>query len=380
MAVLVASSPCALAIATPSAVHAAIARAARGGVLVKGGGPLEALGQVRTLAFDKTGTLTEGRPRLVAVEPVDGTSVRELLGVALAVERQSDHPLALAITSDATARIPDLAVDDASEVAAVPGRGVRGVVGGVPVAIGNAALFEGTELPPAVLEAQDRLERSGATTMVVARADRVLGVLGVMDTPRPEAAAAVRDLLDLGIRRAVMLSGDRQPVAEAVAATVGVGEARGGLLPEDKVAEVRELAAADGHGVAMVGDGVNDAPALATATVGIAMGAAGSDVALETADIALMADRLDALPFAVGLARRASRVIRQNLVFSLGVVAVLIPLTILGVGIGPAVIAHEGSTLVVVVNALLLLAHPDGRSPSGAVREVAAEPAPAVGS
>ena len=180
-----------------------------------------------------------------------------------------------------------------------------------------------------------------------------------MDTPRPEAAAAVQDLVGLGIRRVVMLSGDQQRVAESVARQVGVPEARGGLLPESKVEAIKELAAADGRGVAMVGDGVNDAPALATATVGVAMGAAGSDVALETADIALMADRLDRLPFAVGVARRASRVIRQNLFFSLGIVALLIPATILGVGIGPAVIAHEGSTLVVVANALLLLAYGD---------------------
>lgn len=371
MAVLVAASPCALAIATPSAVLAAIARAAKGGVLVKGGGPLEDLGRVGTLAFDKTGTLTEGRPRLVAVEPAEGVDERRLLTVALAVESLSDHPLARAITDDARNRIPDLAELEATEVAAVIGKGVRGTVEGAGVEIGNAAMFEGSSVPPGVAAAEAALAGRGATTMLVRRGGRFLGVLGVMDTPRPEAASAVRALLDLGIERAVMLSGDQQAVASAVAAQVGVPEARGGLLPEDKVAAIRDLAATDRFGVAMVGDGVNDAPALASANVGIAMGAAGSDIALETADIALMADRLDRLPFTVALARRASRVIRQNLYFSLGVVAVLIPLTVLGVGIGPAVIAHEGSTLVVVANALLLLRFSGGQAPGPEVPPVA---------
>ena len=356
MAVLVASSPCALAIATPSAVLAAIARSARSGVLVKGGGPLEDLGRVGTIAFDKTGTLTEGRPRLVSVETIDGASERELLEVALAVERLSDHPLAQAITAGARERIEDLAELEASDVEAVIGKGVVGEVGGVRVEIGNGALFD-DDLPADLRNRKDALEAAGRTTMLVRQGGRFLGVVGVMDTPRLEAAAAVQALRDLGVDRVVMLSGDQQRVAESVAAQVGISEAKGGLLPENKVMAIRELASDDEHGVAMVGDGVNDAPALATANVGIAMGAAGSDVALETADIALMADRLDRLPFAVGIARRASSVIRQNLFFSLGVVALLIPATILGVGIGPAVIAHEGSTLVVVANALLLLAY-----------------------
>lgn len=366
MAVLVASSPCALAIATPSAVLAAIARAARSGVLVKGGGPLEDLGRIGTLAFDKTGTLTEGRPRLVDVRPAVGVTERELLEPTLAVERVSDHPLAQAIVGGATERIAGLAELEATDVAAVIGKGVRGKVASVSVEIGNGAMFDGIVLPDEVVAAKDELEIAGRTTMIVRAGGQFLGVLGVMDTPRPEAAAAVRALVELGVRRVVMLSGDQQRVAESVAQQVGVQEARGGLLPEAKVEAIKELAAADGRGVAMVGDGVNDAPALATATVGIAMGAAGSDVALETADIALMADRLDRLPFAVGVARRASRVIRQNLFFSLGIVAVLIPATILGVGIGPAVIAHEGSTLIVVANALLLLAYGDKAAPSAA--------------
>lgn len=365
MAVLVASSPCALAIATPSAVLAAIARAARSGVLIKGGGPLEALGKVRTIAFDKTGTLTEGRPRLVAVEPAAGVTADELLAATLAIEATSDHPLARAIVEGALVRSPSLDRLAADDVRAVIGKGITGTVADQLVEIGNAALFQ-PDIPPAEVTAtREALEATGRTTMIVRAGGRWLGVIGVMDTPRPEAPSAIAELRRCGISEMVMLSGDQQPVATAVAASVGITTARGGLLPDDKVTEIRALAARPG-GVAMVGDGVNDAPALATANVGIAMGAAGSDVALETADIALMADRLDRLPFAIELTRRAGRVIRQNLWFSLGVVAVLIPLTIVGVGIGPAVIAHEGSTLVVVANALALLAHREPKATDAA--------------
>jgi Cd2+/Zn2+-exporting ATPase len=350
MAVLVAASPCALAIATPSAVLAAIARAARAGILVKGGGPLEALGSVDAIAFDKTGTLTEGRPVLTNVEPADTSIEQDLLAVALAVERQSDHPIARAITSSIEPRLDGHPVPSATNVTAVTGKGITAIIGGDTVRIGNLALFEDADVPDNVRNTQALLESQGRTTMIVARGPRFLGVLGVMDTPRTDAQPAVDALRNLGIGRIVMLSGDNHRVATAVASHVGITEAHGGLLPADKVDAVNGLAPA--NGVAMVGDGVNDAPALAAANVGIAMGAAGSDVALETADIALLADRLTGLPTAVGLARSASRTIKQNLYFSLGVVAVLIPLTIAGVGISIAVIAHEGSTLVVVANAL----------------------------
>ncbi len=360
MAVLVAASPCALAIATPSAVLAAIARAARAGILVKGGGPLEALGTVDAIAFDKTGTLTEGRPRLTDIEPAEPDAERNLLAVALAVERLSDHPIARAITSGIESRLDGEPVPTATDVTAVNGKGITATVEGETVTIGNLALFDGFDVPQGIRATQDALESRGRTTMIVAHGARFLGVLGVMDTPRDDARSAIDSLRGLGVDRIVMVSGDNQRVATAVAAHVGITEARGGLLPADKVDAINGLAA---DGVAMVGDGVNDAPALAAANVGIAMGAAGSDVALETADIALLADRLAALPTAVGLARRASRTIKQNLYFSLGVVAVLIPLTIAGVGISIAVIAHEGSTLVVVANALRLLNYRTGEEP-----------------
>ncbi len=354
MAVLVAASPCALAIATPSAVLSGVARAGRGGVLVKGGGPLENLGQLTAIAFDKTGTLTEGAPRVTDVVPVEGATESELLESAVAVERLSDHPLARAVVTygdDAgAARV------EAHDLESVTGYGVRATIQGEAVAVGKAALFDDAGgVTAAVRAAVDRLETDGRTTFVVKRGDRFLGVVGLMDTPRAAAKATLARLRTLGITRMVMISGDNQRVADAVARAVGLNEARGDLLPDDKVAAIEALAH-EGL-VAMVGDGVNDAPAMARATVGIAMGAAGSDVALETADVALMADDLAQLPFAVGLSRRTRGIIRQNLWLSLGMVAFLVPATILGLGIGPAVALHEGSTLVVVANALRLLAY-----------------------
>lgn len=360
MAVLVAASPCALAIATPSAVLSGVARAARGGVLVKGGAHLESLGLVRAIAFDKTGTLTEGKPRLTDVIAVDGGPEDELLAVAVAVEKQSDHPLASAIVEGADARRPGLAAMEASGVEAVIGYGVRATVGGAEVAIGKPGLFTlDGPLPQSVADAVSKLQNEGRTVMVVRSGGRFLGVLGVMDTPRESARAVVAELHALGIEQTIMLTGDNQRVADAVAKHVGIRVARGDLLPEQKVAAIVELASSKSR-VAMVGDGVNDAPAMANATVGIAMGAGGSDVALETADVALMADDLRALPFAVGLSRAARSIIRQNLWASLGMVAFLVPATIFGfAGIGVAVALHEGSTLLVVANALRLLAYRD---------------------
>lgn len=363
MAVLVAASPCALAIATPSAVLSAVARAARGGVLVKGGSHLEALGLVQAIAFDKTGTLTEGKPNLTDVVAISPATDVALLTTAVAVERRSDHPLAAAIVNAAATRLPAAAsVPNATNVEAVVGFGVRAEVDGTTVLIGKPGMFTRDDaLPEHVEQAAKRLESDGRTVMVVKSGERFLGVLGVMDTPRSSARVVLEELHRLGVEETIMLTGDNQRVADAVAKAVGITVARGDLLPEEKVAAISELAGSSG-GVAMVGDGVNDAPAMANATVGVAMGAAGSDVALETAGIALMADDLHALPFAVGLSRAARRIIRQNLWASLGMVAFLVPATILGfAGIGVAVTLHEGSTLLVVANALRLLAYRDRR-------------------
>ncbi len=358
MALLVAASPCALAIATPSAVLSGVARAARGGVLIKGGAPLEHLGRLSAIAFDKTGTLTEGRPKLTDVVPVEGVTENELLRVAVGVESLSDHPLAAAVVRDGKARLAGTEPVSASGLRSITGRGVQALVDGELAHIGKDELFnevEGEPLPDAVRKQVDDLESKGRTTMIVRHGAAYLGVIGLMDTPREAAVDVIARLRTLGIKRMLMISGDNQQVADAVALEVGLDEARGDLMPDDKVTTIKLLRSE--APVAMVGDGVNDAPAMANATVGIAMGAAGSDVALETADVALMADDLNHLPFAVGLSRATSRVIRQNLWLSLGIVALLVPSTLLGLSIGAAVLVHEGSTVVVVFNALRLLAY-----------------------
>jgi len=357
MAVLVAASPCALAIATPSAVLSGVARAARSGVLIKGGAPLENLGGLSAIAFDKTGTLTEGRPRITDIVPVDGASEDDLLRTSVAVESLSDHPLATAIVRDGRDKLSGAAIREARDLKSFTGKGLSATLDGQPVWIGKAEMFGTDGIAPlgaAARKAIDDLRAAGRTTMVVRRGEADLGVIGLMDTPRQAAHAALERLRAIGIKRMIMISGDNQTVAEAIARDVGIDEAWGDLMPEHKVDAIRKLRT--NVEVAMVGDGVNDAPAMANATVGIAMGAAGSDVALETADVALMTDDLSRLPFAVGLSRHTRSIIRQNVFISMGIVAVLVPATIFGLGIGPAVAVHEGSTLIVVFNALRLLA------------------------
>ena len=360
MSVLVAASPCALAISTPSAVLSGVARAARAGVLIKGGKPLEDLGTLTAVAFDKTGTLTEGKPKLTKIVPQNGLSETELLKIAVAVETLSDHPIAKAIVRDGKQRLAGEQLLHANDMEAVLGKGIKATLNNDEVFMGNLALFESLDenKPNSEIIQQVReLEGQGNTTMLVRRNKEYIGIIAVMDTPREEAKATLTALRNIGIKRMTMLTGDNEKVAEAVSKQVGLTDALAGLLPEQKVEAIKKLREAEKQ-IAMVGDGVNDAPAMANSTVGIAMGAAGSDVALETADIALMGDKLLLLPFAIGLSRKAKGIITQNLIISLGVVAVLIPLTILGIAsIGPAVIAHEGSTLIVVFNALRLLAY-----------------------
>lgn len=358
MAVLVASSPCALAIATPSAVLSGVARAARSGVLIKGGGPLEILGRIGAIAFDKTGTLTEGKPRLVDVVSIDPANEREFLELSIAVEKLSDHPLAAAVVRDGIERIKAEPKVKAEGLQSITGRGVKATVGPDTVYLGKDTLFseiQGPPFPESLARSLTELKNKGRTTMVLRKNSEYFGILGLMDTPRKAAKEVIRQLHQLGVRRMIMLSGDNQQVASAVAKEIGIDEALGDLMPDDKVQAIKRLGRE--NAVAMVGDGVNDAPALANAAVGIAMGAAGSDVALETADIALMADDLSQLPFAVGLSRQTSRVIRQNLWFSLAVVGLLIPSTIIGLPIGAAILFHEGSTLLVVFNAIRLLSY-----------------------
>ena len=360
MLLLVAASPCALAIGTPAAVLSGIAQAARNGVLIKGGVHLENLGAVKAMAFDKTGTLTEGKFRVTDVVPLDGFDPDELLRVAAAAEQQSNHPLALAVVR--TARERKLAIPVASGLSNVPGQGVRSEVDGQPVLVGSLKLFDGANggspaagAVQAARRLTSNLEDAGKTTVVVGQNSQILGVLALADTPRPGVKETMQRLLDLGVEKLVMLTGDNQTVARQIGQTVGMTEVRADLLPEQKLEAIEGLKQ-EYKAVAMTGDGVNDAPALATATVGIAMGGAGTAVALETADVALMADDLNMLPFAVGLSRASRRIIKENLAIAMGVSGLLIVASVFGVvQLSGAVILHEGSTIIVVLNALRLL-------------------------
>lgn len=370
MLVLVAASPCALAIATPAAVLAGVARAARAGVLVKGGGPLETLGKVDAIAFDKTGTLTWGHPTVTDTIPANGATTSELNAVALAVESLSDHPLATAVVRDLTGLVPESNRLIAIELEAVTGRGVRAIVEGKPTMLGNLRMMNeaGAPLPGELAAAVDQLQSEGRTTMLVQHDGRFLGAIGVMDAPKQEAKETLAALRDAGVSELVLISGDNQQVASAIGSAVGIDRAVGELLPEDKVVAIWELGRGE-RTTCMVGDGVNDAPAMANATIGIAMGAAGSAVALETADIALMADDLGRVPFMLRLSRATTRLIRQNLTAALVIVALLVPASLLGLAMGPIVFIHEGSTVLVVLNALRLLRFDHNRDHHGIVHE-----------
>jgi Zn2+/Cd2+-exporting ATPase len=363
---LVAASPCAVVISVPSAVLSALAAAARGGVLFKGGGALETLGKSTLIAFDKTGTLTLGRPAVTDVIASDGDAAA-LLALASAIEARSEHPIARAILSEASRR--GIEAESAEDTTALPGQGIRARLGDRPVWAGTHVLMEerGLSLPTSLRSAYAALERRGATLVLVGDAEAVHGVIAVADTVRPSAASAVARLRATGFQHVAMLTGDNRGVAHAVAEQVGIApeDVYADLLPEDKldiVARLRRRGL-----VAYVGDGVNDAAALARADVGIAMGAAGSDVAIETADVALLADDLGRLEAAYRLSRRANRIVRQNLVFALGAMIVLVGFTLFGnLPLPLAVVGHEGGTLVVVANGLRLLIPERRRAPGGA--------------
>jgi Cd2+/Zn2+-exporting ATPase len=357
MTILVAASPCALALGTPAAVLSGIGRAARNGVLIKGGVHLENLGRLTAIAFDKTGTITAGKPDVTDVLPAPEIEREELLRVAAAVECRSSHPLAQAVVRYAQQQ-QIICLETVADLQSVAGRGLHArLQDGREVAIGSSSLFAPEELSPEIRQTIDRLETQGKTTMIVRLETTILGVLGLADTPRAVAPAAIAHLKSLGLRDLIMLTGDHERVAAQVAAQVGMTDYRAEMLPENKVKAIKELVSS-GRRVGMIGDGVNDAPALATATVGIAMGAGGTDVALETADVALMADDLSKLPFVIGLGRKTRAVIVQNLIISLGVIALLLPLAVFGLaGIGIAIVLHEGSTLLVVLNSLRLLGY-----------------------
>ncbi len=355
---LVVASPCALVISTPASILSAIANGARNGVLFKGGAHLERAATLKVVAFDKTGTLTTGKPRLAALKPVNGLEDRELLRLAATVEARSEHPLATALVKEAHERKIELPI--CTDFRAIPGQGVEGRVDMLPVWIGGRRFFfeRGVEIPAGMLAEMERLEDEGQTVMLVYSPARGwLGSFGAADTVRPDAAGMVTRLKQAGVERVVMLTGDNERVAARVVAQTGVDEFHASLLPQDKVRMIQRLREKYGP-VAMVGDGVNDAPALASADVGIAMGGAGTDVAMETADVVLMSEDLQKLPHTVGLARQARRIVWQNLVFALAVIVLLV-VSAFGASLPLplGVVGHEGSTVLVVLNGLLLLAY-----------------------
>jgi len=365
LVLLVIACPCALVISTPVTIVSGIARAARAGVLIKGGAYLEQAGALRVVAFDKTGTLTRGQPVVVAgrcsdhdtaLQPLDCPGCLDLLAKAASVEMRSEHPLAQAILEQAKAFGVEGRYAPAEAVEAATGRGVRGRVDGHDVTVGSHAHIHGDNHKALFCDEVNAAVAKGQTIVMVE--DECCGRQGyvaIADALRETAPRVVADLHRAGIQRTVMLTGDNEGTAQAVASAVGVDEFRADLLPEQKVEAVEQLLAQYGQ-VAMVGDGINDAPALARATVGIVMGAAGSDAALETADIALMADDLTKLPFTIGLSRRVLSIIRQNIAFSLLIKAAFLALALTGVAtLWMAVFADMGASLIVTLNGMRAL-------------------------
>ena len=353
LVLLVVACPCALIISTPVALVSAIGSAARKGVLVKGGVYLEAVGKLKVFAFDKTGTLTAGRPEVTDVVSFSGVDENEVLTLALSLESRSEHPVAGAVIRAAKSR--GLSARDSAGFQAVPGSGAFAQIGEETYYIGSWKFFEARALPllarPDILQ----LEEDGKTVIFIGTENELIGALAMADEIRPETPEVLSSLRRLGLSPLVMLTGDNEPLARQIAERGGVDSFHAELLPEDKVELVKSLEQRY-DGVAMVGDGVNDAPALASATVGIAMGAAGTDVALETADIALMSDDISKLPYTVELGRRTMRIIAQNIAFSLIVVALLIGATFGGyLTLSLGIVGHEGSALAVIFNGMRLL-------------------------
>ncbi|MGE0193741.1 MAG: heavy metal translocating P-type ATPase [Planctomycetota bacterium] len=363
LVLLVIGCPCALVISTPVSIVAALAAAARHGVLLKGGAHVESPARLVAVALDKTGTLTEGRPSVRSVEPLNDHDERSLLEIALALEAGSDHPLARAIVRHAEAA--GVSAAPATDLQALHGKGLTARVNGEPYWLGSHRLLEerGQETP----EVHARLEAlsgAGQSVVVLGNDTHVCGFIALADGVRPEAAQLIADLRAAGVQRVVMLTGDNAATAQAIGRETGVDEVRAELLPEDKVRAIEALVEAHGQ-VAMVGDGVNDAPALARATIGVAMGAAGSDAAIETADVALMSDDLSKLPWLIRHSRRALSVIRQNVVVSLSVKAVFAALTLFGLAsLWAAIAADMGASLVVIANGLRLLRDPRSGGPA----------------
>ena len=354
LVLLVIACPCALVISTPVSIIAALTSAARNGVLIKGGVYLEAPAHLKAIAMDKTGTLTEGRAKVVQLIPLGGHDEVELIKRAAALESRSNHPLARAIVAEAKRR--NVAVEPAQDLVLAPGKGASGRFNGKSYWIGSHRFLEerGQDTPEVhrqLLEMSD----AGHTAVIVGAETHVCGIISLADAVRPQARQAIEALRSAGVHNIVMLTGDNLPTAEAIAREVGITEVQAGLLPQDKVAAVEALVQRYGQ-VAMVGDGINDAPAMARATLSIAMGAAGSDAAIETADIALMSDDLTKLPWLIRHARRTLGIIRQNIGLALAVKAIFVALTLAGhASLWAAIAADMGASLVVIFNGLRLL-------------------------
>ncbi|MBU4302306.1 MAG: cation-translocating P-type ATPase, partial [Actinobacteria bacterium] len=353
LVVFVVSCSCGIALSVPVAVVAAIANAARKGIVFKGGAYLELARELKVIAFDKTGTLTIGRPSVTDVIALNGFPEADVLALAASIESRSEHPLAEAVVRKA--REEGASLSEISGFEAIPGYGVKATVDHVSYLVGSRRLFEEREIPTSGAGGKiERLEGQGKTVVLLGDEKSVLGLIAIADTVRAEAAEAVEALKGLGLQ-VVMLTGDNEGTARAIASQAGVDEHLAQLLPEDKVEAVKRLR--DKYGkVAMVGDGINDAPAMAVADIGIAMGAAGTDVAMETGDIVLMSDDLSKIVPALRLSRRSVNNIRQNIFASLLLVVVLVPLALFGViGLLPGLLLNEVSALVVIANALRLL-------------------------
>nr|WP_256981283.1 MULTISPECIES: cation-translocating P-type ATPase [unclassified Rhodococcus (in: high G+C Gram-positive bacteria)] len=344
LVVLVAASPCALAISVPLSVVAAIGAASRNGALIKGGAAVEELGRIRVVALDKTGTLTAGRPEVVDVVTAEGIGREDALAVAAALEARSEHPLARAVLASVST------VAAADDVTAIAGHGLTGTLDGAAIRLGKPSWFDTHPSSEEFRADVARLQSGGTTVVLVERAGVLIAAIAVRDELRPEAADAVRQLTALGIDTA-MLTGDNALTAQALATQAGITTVHAELLPEDKAALLTDIAA--GRKIAMVGDGINDAPALATADVGIAMGAMGTDVAIETADVALMGEDLRHLPQVLAHARRARRIMIENIALSIAIIGVLVPLAATGVlGLATVVLVHELAEVLVIANAI----------------------------
>jgi Zn2+/Cd2+-exporting ATPase len=351
---LVVASPCALMAAIMPTLLSGIANGARQGILFKNGSQLEQMGRIQAIAFDKTGTLTTGQPDVCQIVPAPGYAEREVLQVAAALEAYSEHPIGQAIYQHATQIIQ---VPPAHEIQALPGQGIWGLVNGQSVQVGRFNFVEShlSECPDILRTQSQQCQQEGKTVVWVVREKVALGVIVIADRVRINAAQTIAQLKAIGLSPIIMLTGDNQETARSVAAAVGIDQVYAELLPEDKLDLIRQLQQKYGH-VAMVGDGINDAPALAQASVGIAMGAAGSDVALETADVVLMADRLDKIAAAVKLGRRSQAIVKQNIVFALGFIGLLLAANFTGnINLPLGVIGHEGSTVLVTLSGLRLL-------------------------